>query len=354
MVQFLCYEEIGGCLMEKKLPVISEQALVLSEDNGKYLRTHGRYTIKQGCLAFDWSNSGISFNFSGTGFILSFGSYSAEEPAYVKVFLDGIEQRFAISTGKEKIIYENLAEKRHRITVIRITEGAVPLLFKDLVLLGMDQKLMAPPFDKPRKIEFIGDSITCGYGVISNPSESSYHTFQQDSTMTYAYFTAKELEADAHYESISGKGIVCNCNGEKDYELPLFFEHASQTKEPWDFTRWVPNIVIINAGTNDAAGAIADTAFTEATANFLKQIRSKYSNAHIIWVYGMINDKYTAAIKSAVREMSQTDEKVHFLYVDSINQMTGETGANGHPNTRANMRVSKLLVKKIKSVTDWR
>ncbi|PKM63078.1 MAG: hypothetical protein CVU97_01990 [Firmicutes bacterium HGW-Firmicutes-21] len=341
--------------MEKKLPVIGEKALILCEDNGKYLRTHGRYTIKQGCLAFDWSNSGISFNFMGTGFILSFGRYNADEPAYVKVYLNGVEHRYAVSTGKEKIIYENLPEKRHRVTVLRVTEGDSPLLLKDLVLFGMDHKFMAPPFDKPRKIEFIGDSITSGYGVIANPSESAYHTFQQDSTMTYAFFTAKELEADANYICISGKGIVCNCNGEKDNEeIPLFFEYASREKEPWDFSVWTPNIVVINAGTNDVAGAIHDQTFTEASVGFLNLIRSRYPDSHIIWVYGMMNDKYVSAIKSAVKELNKTDDKVHFLYVESINQLQGETGANGHPNTRANMRVSKLLVKKIKSVTNWK
>lgn len=340
--------------MEKRLPVIGQQKVLLCQDNGKYLRIHGRYTIKQNCLAFDWSNSGISFNFSGTGFILSFGEYHADQPAYVKVFLDNSEQRFAISTGKEKIIYENLPEKRHRVTISRVTEGAAPLLFKDLVLMGMDHKFMAPPFDKPKKIEFLGDSITCGYGIIANPSEMTYNTFQQDSTMTYAYFTAKDLDADAHYVCISGKGIVCNCNGEKDYEIPIFFEHASQNKEPWDFSQWTPNVVVINAGTNDVGGAIPDQVFTEAAMNFVKLIRSKYSDAHIIWVYGMMNDKYVPAIKTAVKELNKEDKKVHFLYVESINQLPGETGANGHPNTRANKRVSKLLVKKIKSVTGWR
>lgn len=68
----------------------------------------------------------------------------------------------------------------------------------------------------------------------------------------------------------------------------------------------------------------------------------------------MMNDKYVPAIKEAVRIRNKTDEKVHFLYVESINQMPGETGANGHPNTRANMRVSKLLVKKIRSITGWK
>ena len=112
--------------------------------------------------------------------------------------------------------------------------------------------------------------------------------------------------------------------------------------------------MVINAGTNDAAGAINDHTFTERSVAFIKQIRSKYPEAQIIWVYGMTNDKYVGSIKSAVREVNNTDNKVHFLYVESINQMQGENGANGHPNTKANMRVSKLLVKKIKSVTGWK
>jgi lysophospholipase L1-like esterase len=348
------YDKFGGCKMEKRLPVIGAQPIKLSEDNGKYLRTYGRYTIKQECLAFDWSNSGFSFNFSGTGFILSLGSYSADQPAYVKVYLDGSEQRFAISTGTEKIIYENLPDKRHRVTVLRVTEGAAPLLFKELVLFGKDQKFMSPPFDKPRRIEFIGDSVTSGYGVIADPSETTYQTYQQDSTMTYAYFTAKELEADAHYICISGKGIVCDCNGEKEEDIPRFFEYASREKEPWDFSKWIPGVVVVNAGTNDVAGAIGDREFTEKSVEFLNSIRSKYPEAHIVWVYGMMNDKYVSAIKEAIKELNKTDKKVHFLYVESINQLPGETGANGHPNTRANMRVSKLLVKKIRSVTGWK
>lgn len=340
--------------MERRLPVFGDGVIKLSEDNGKYVRILGRHTVKKDCLAFDWANSGISFNFFGSGFILSFGEFTCDEPAYVKVFVDGKEQRFAVSTGKEKIIYENLPEKRHRVTVLRITEGEIPLLFKDISLFGKDQKFMAPPFDKPRKIEFYGDSITCGYGVIAEPSETTYHTYQQDSTMTYAYFTAKELDADARYICISGKGIVCNCNGEKDNEIPIFFRYASRAGEPWDFSLWTPNVVVINAGTNDVGGAVPDQTFTEAAVEFLKDIRGVYPEAQIIWVYGMMNDKYVPAIKEAVRIRNKTDEKVHFLYVESINQMPGETGANGHPNTRANMRVSKLLVKKIRSITGWK
>jgi len=340
--------------MEKKLPVIGERKLVLVEDGEKHFRTHGRYTIKHGCYAFDWSNSGISFNFTGTGFILSFGEFQFNEPSYIKVFIDGREQRFAVTSGKEKIIYENLPEKRHRVQIIRITESEHPLLFKDILLFGKEQKFLLPPFDKPKKIEFIGDSITCGYGVIANPTETKYKTYQQDSTMTYAFFTAKELDADAHYICISGKGIVCNCNGEKDLEIPIFFEYASRCKEQWDYAKWVPNVVVINAGTNDVGGAISDRSFAFASINFIRQIHSKYPDAQIIWVYGMLNDKYATAIKNAIKEVNKDDEKVHFLYAESINKFSGETGANGHPNTKANMRVAKLLTKKIKSVTGWK
>jgi hypothetical protein len=125
----------------------------------------GRYTVRKDCLAFDWSNSGISFNFFGSGFILSLGEFTCDEPAYIKVYLDGAEQRFAISTGKEKIIYENLPEKRHRVTILRITEGEIPLLFKDLVLFGKDQKFMAPPSTSRGKSNFTGIPSPAGTGL---------------------------------------------------------------------------------------------------------------------------------------------------------------------------------------------
>ena len=46
---------------------------ILTSEN---IRILGRHTEVDGCLALDWSNSGIAFTFQGTGFWLGYGEYS--------------------------------------------------------------------------------------------------------------------------------------------------------------------------------------------------------------------------------------------------------------------------------------
>ena len=89
----------------------------------RLIKQHGRCGFEDGALAMSWSNSGIEFNFEGTGFIVSFRHYAGETPAYVRVFVDGVSQRFAISNGEERICYDGLAEGRHNVKILRITEG---------------------------------------------------------------------------------------------------------------------------------------------------------------------------------------------------------------------------------------
>ena len=132
--------------------------------NNEKIKVLGRYTEVDGCVALDWSNSGITFTFKGTGFWLGYGEYKAPIPAYVKVFVDGIEQRFPISNGSEKTIIDTLPDGVHTATVLKITEGVDKLLFKELTILGSEPLLLDPPASKSKKIEFVGDSITGGYG----------------------------------------------------------------------------------------------------------------------------------------------------------------------------------------------
>ena len=62
--------------------------------------------------------------------------------------------------------------------------------------------------EKPLKIEFIGDSITCGYGVDDEDENHQFTTATEDVTKAYAYKTAKALDAEYSMFSASGYGIV--------------------------------------------------------------------------------------------------------------------------------------------------
>ena len=67
----------------------------------------------------------------------------------------------------------------------------------------------------------------------------------------------------------------------------------------------------------------------------------------------MMSQLYAETLRRTIKEIAETDEKVHFLFADTIFGNESETGANGHPNVRASMRASNLLYKKIRSVTGW-
>ncbi|MBQ4316923.1 MAG: hypothetical protein IJC20_01620, partial [Clostridia bacterium] len=189
--------------MEKK-PFYLNTPIKLAES--EMIRIRGRYSVVDGCIAFDWTNSGFSFAFVGTGFIISLGTYVADVPAYVRITVDGNRtQRFAVANGSEKLIIEGLTDKRHRVDVLKVTEGDIQLKFDTLTLLGNGATLRKPPLNSPRRIEFIGDSITCGYGVLGLSTDPTYYTYQQDGTYSYAGLTAEKFGADARFIAISGK-----------------------------------------------------------------------------------------------------------------------------------------------------
>lgn len=304
-----------------------------------------------GSVQLPWCDSGFKFRFYGDGVIFHFGSYSADIPAYVRVFADGKAQRFAISNGKEKIILENLGEAVHEITLLRVTEGNELLTVTQAALVGDAPALLPRPAEKPLKLAFIGDSITCGYGVMGPATEPGYQIYEQDSSRSYAYLTAEKLNAEICLSGASGKGIVANCNGDRsDLTLRQAFAWATPKGGMWDHSVWTPDLVVINAGTNDAWGGVSDEEFTETAVTFLGEIRKAYPEKPIVWCYGVMDTSKKPAVEKAVTLFGGEGKGVYYLPVGSIYEISGETGGGGHPNTVTSVRVSDLLATKIREV----
>ena len=66
---------------------------------------------------------------------------------------------------------------------------------------------MQPPEPRQRRLLFIGDSITAGYGVLCNDSDAPFAPETQSALHAYAAVAARALEADAHVIAYSGKGV---------------------------------------------------------------------------------------------------------------------------------------------------
>jgi lysophospholipase L1-like esterase len=322
----------------------------INADNTKYFKINGRTLFENG-LVISWSNSGVELNFKGNKIEFDFAHYTAEQPVYVKGFTEKGEQRFGLCGSMPKVIFDFENEKTHKIKLLRISEGDVPLVLKSIRIYGKNPEFLNPPAEKKLKLEFLGDSITAGYGVLAPADRDVYYTFEEDSTKTYAYLTVALLDADIRTEAYSGQGVYRNCGGEVGYQFKRIFDMAIRVKDGYDHSQWTPDVMILNCGTNDVPGGTdEDTMYKEADL-LIDKVRSVYPSAKIIWTYGMMNEKFHSTFKKVVGDKKKKgDSNLYYLPLEKITPEKDERGAVGHPNVNASVRVSKKLAKFITKI----
>ena len=185
--------------------------------NDTNVKILGRTFYNNDVLWMGYSNTGAEFEItahelevtivSDTGAARDKGSASR-----IVIFVDG-----------QRTIDEMLLEKEHtycvfsykgdahthKVRVIKVSEATSS--WAGIKNIKTDSKGTIKPLPKKElKIEFIGDSITCGYGIDDLDRNHHFATSTEDSSKTYAYKTAEMLDADYSMVSISGdrKSVV--------------------------------------------------------------------------------------------------------------------------------------------------
>lgn len=320
----------------------------ICENYDKFL-IHGRSLEKDGRLGFIWAASGLEFNFTGIGADFTFGCLSGGA-CYLKVTLDGKSQKHCLTTGNEHIIIDGLEDAPHSINIIRITtETASELYFDTVTIEGESPEITDPPKEKELKIEFYGDSITCGYGNLGYDGPG-YLAHRSDGTKTYAYLTCEVLGAEGRFNGFSGQGIVHAWGGARGVPFGEFYCRALRTlEEKWDFSKWTPNVVVINGGTNDSSTGVDREEFITEAKSLMSNLRREYPKALIIWLYGMMGRPLEEHIKTAIGELSKNDKAIRYLATEPHYSSPEEKGGNGHPGVKCHERVSRELAEFIKA-----
>ena len=318
-----------------------------------YLVFSGRIKLTEQGLFVDWSGAGLELLCMAERVIIGFGDYESDQPCYVKVYIDGKpHSSYAISTGKENVLL-SLKEDFHMISLFRITEGSVPLIIKGFEFYGAEIGVREQKRKRQLRLEFLGDSLTCGYGILGSHHSEGFKTYEEDVTAGFSWLAAAELEADARYIAVSGQGIVKNCNGDIDTPIPLLYDWQTRSgREPAD-TSWTPDIIIISAGTNDRSGGVSKEEFSRGAEDFTSRLRARHPSADIIWNYGIANDYYCDTLKALVKKLSEEDSRIHYLKMPQMN-FTSELGTNGHPNQLYSKRAVKTLHPLLREITDRR
>ena len=142
---------------------------------------------------------------------------------YVEIVIDDTLHYRIQMTGKENTIRvgEDLPKGEHTILICKDTESGIGYL--EFLGFCCDTLLTLP--DKPRrKIEFIGNSITCGSGIDATeiPCESGQWYDQHKAYMSYGPLTARSLDARWHLTSVSGIGLIHSCC-DMNITMPILF-----------------------------------------------------------------------------------------------------------------------------------
>lgn len=333
-------------------------------------------------LWFSLSGSGIEFRFKGAecGFTLvgdsacTQGDVVAPRYAY---YVDGALVSDAQLTEPEQSITVagNHAEYQ-TVRIVKLSESAQSALgIRDLYVQPADGEESADlSATEPAQhlIEFIGDSITCGYGIDGVFQKDEFKTANENAEKAYAILTAKKLGADYSLVSYSGHGILSGYTGNgtlnKSQLVPKFYAqvgHSSAVIEQrhrmqddiWSFAVQ-PDLIVINLGTNDASYTQEDAArqkeFADAYVAFLKKIREKNPDAPILCTLGIMGQTLCDAIDTAAAAYTKEtgDSNIRTMRFTPQSQADG-FAVDWHPSAVTHEKASEELSAYIRDWLKW-
>lgn len=348
-----------------------EIAYTASRENVKLL---GRTYFDGNILYCALSGTGAEFRFTGTQCSLtlkgdsnSSNAQAKDNHARIGIYLDGERVIDDMIDESEKSYEVFKAEEPREVTVsvVKLSESPMSTVgIKEIRCVGSAIK---PTKNKDMLIEFIGDSITCGYGIDDPDKDHHFVTATEDVTKAYAYLTAKTLDADYSMLSFSGYGIISgytdNDNKVSAQTVPQFYTKLgyswgkngdfSPQETEWDFSGRQPDLVVVNLGTNDDSYTQNDmerqSEYSEKYTEFLKLIREKNPDARILCVLGVMGDRLYPFVEKAVEDFAQQtgDNKVSSFRLTPQSARDGYS-ADWHPSVKTHEKTAENVAEEIK------
>lgn len=256
-----------------------------------------------------WSYPGvkISTKFKGSKITL----LARPSCGYFWVEGDGIERKkIEIPESGEVVLADSLDKNVERnLKIVYCNEGHD--LQPEVYGFATEGELIKnEEAENKTKFYFIGNSITCGYGVDGDRSQT-FNYATEDFTKTFAYQISEKFDADYTVFAKSGYGIYRNFGDAKEgsainmstlYDYTLF----DDTSHKWDYNSFKADVVFINLGTNDTSEDNYDIQkFKSATEKFVAKVRATNPESKIILMTGpMMHDKALSDVMTTLDEIA--------------------------------------------------
>ena len=268
-----------------------------------------------------------------------------------------------------------LPDGRHLVRLMYVIEGYE--FFPEFwgFVLDEGRQLVDAPALPSRKIEFIGNSITCGYGNEGLKKEEGFDYATENHYYSYASIVARNLQAQHWVVARSGIGAYRNYAGPKtgnpESNMPVQYEYtgyawkpelrqeATFLQEKWDFSRYQPDVVCINLGTNDLSTPNYDLSLLkQGYQKLLKMVRQHNPKAKIVFLTGsMLYNQELQIAKQLLDEVTTEahkagDKEVYRFDMAPING-NEYYGNDWHPNIYQDEKMANELTPYLRKLMNW-
>ena len=308
---------------------------------------------------FAWSGSTLVARFTGP----TVGVRLADNGNYFAVLVDGTMQAMPLVTTAAQSDYPlaaNLSPGPHELRLYRLTEASQG----DTQWLGLTLdaagSLLPAPAASVRRIELVGDSISCGYGDTGMGPNCGFSLDTENHYLSYGAITARDLGAALITTAWSGKGMYRNYGGDMTDTLPVLYLRTlpDQATSAWDFAQYTPDVVVINLGTNDFATGDPGQPYADAYLAFARMVRSRYPGAYIECTNGpMLADPSLSAARGYITGVVSTmtaggDSRVGYLEYPTQSASNG-LGCDYHPSVTTHQLMAAQLTAALKAALGW-
>ncbi len=325
--------------------------------------------------AFEFSGVTVRAEFSGTSVSATLQDYALHGPAttnYYHVVIDGVvlDKIEALAGTHTYALASGLEPGWHLLELVKLTEASVGRSAFHGLQLEAGQSLRPVSNEPVCEIEFIGNSITCGYGnEVSIPADpnTGFTSVNENNYKAWGYLTARNLGMRYKAVAYSGRGMYRNNTGSSEGTLPKIYDRIfpdAAAGALWNHARSHPNVIVINLGTNDFAQdpdmPLDADLYKSTYVTFVERLKSLHPDAVIICATGvMMSDYYPvgaqhwtrirAYVKDVVTTLTSDGmENVHYFEMDP---QTAPYGEDWHPDAATHMEMADKLTRFINSLS---
>lgn len=324
----------------------------------------GRVELQNDQAQFNWPGVVVSANFTGNklGVRIKGGVSN-----YFNVWVDDQPERKIVAINDTVWWYPaQLGKGMHKVHLVKRTEAEMGMAtFYGLFISKNGQLLASEPLPE-RKILFIGNSITCGYGTEGKDKSERFKPSTENCEKSYATIIARAFNAQYQLLSHSGLGMVRNYGDSlrlsihiKPMPARLIYLFDNDSTKNYDLKNFLPDAVVINLGTNDfSTQPFPDEAdFIVAGKKLIQTIKNTFPGVKIFCITGPMTNEpcytYTKKIVETVRnEMGTTDIVFVGVPKDLLN-MSSDLGSDWHPSYRGQIKTANLILPVMSNVMNW-